>query len=136
MTTHNQYLRGFEFHNGYDIQNEVGTEVVSAFDGKVLSVDDYQHTIGSLGKNIIVKLAGTRLYCTVTYGHLNDFSVHEGQEIKIGQPVGHMGNTGLNKNFPPHLHIEGQSEGYRFDLADYIPKLKGVNLGDKVLSQE
>src|SRR5882757_2188533 len=38
------------------------------------------------------------------YGHLNDFNVHEGQQVKRGQLIGHIGNN--NGMYDAHLHFE------------------------------
>jgi len=46
----------------------------------------------------------TLKYADSLYGHLNDFNVREGQEVKRGQLIGHIGNNfGM---YDAHLHFE------------------------------
>lgn len=46
----------------------------------------------------------TLKYVDSLYGHLNDFNVREGQEVKRGQLIGHIGNNfGM---YDAHLHFE------------------------------
>jgi murein DD-endopeptidase MepM/ murein hydrolase activator NlpD len=85
-------------HQGIDIAGPIGTPVVAAADGVVVAssyqgggygnVIDIQHSDGS----------------TTRYGHNNRLIASVGQNVKQGQHVADMGNTGRSTG--PHLHFE------------------------------
>ena len=140
MTTYNQSLGSYVFHDGYDIQNDIGADVISPFAGEILSTD-YNHDANGIGKNIILKFGESDFNCQITFGHLNDFMVVAGQEVRQGQLLGHIGDTGLfagfgetgiREYFPSHVHVAGTCWGAPIDIANYIPALKGVKIGSQV----
>lgn len=56
---------------------------------------------------------GYRLYieydqCIMMFAHLEDFYVKEGQEVKAGEVIGKMGNTGYGSG--THLHVSAFSK--------------------------
>lgn len=97
---------GGRLHQGLDIFAPRGTPLVAAADGIVT-----QKYIGALpGKSIeITGEKGVQFF----YAHLEDW--HEGlelgQEVKRGQVIGYVGNTGNAISTPPHLHFEYQPLG-------------------------
>ena len=89
------------YHHGDDIFGQLGQPLVAVTDGTVFSV----------GWN---KIGGNRLWLLdeqgnqFYYAHLSAFSTAavNGAEVKAGQVVGFMGNTGDAEGTPPHLHFE------------------------------
>jgi hypothetical protein len=102
---------GRRSHHGVDIFAPRGTPVVAAADG-VVSV-----RTSNLGGQVIWlrdRRGGRRLY----YAHLNDWAVADGAEVKIGDVIGYIGNTGNARTTPPHLHFgvyeRGPADPYPF----------------------
>lgn len=75
------------FHAGIDIAAQVGSEVRAVQDGQVKRVGDSPE----LGKYVLID-HGQGAY--TLYGELARAVVSEGQDIKAGQTVGEVGNTG------------------------------------------
>lgn len=99
-------------HTGIDITGDIGTPIMAAGDGEVIyaghgvyrggdDVDDDPY-----GNAIVIKHSfryqGEELF--TLYGHLDEILVKKGQQVKAGDLIGLMGNTG--KTTGPHLHFE------------------------------
>ncbi|PPK69642.1 peptidase M23-like protein [Actinokineospora auranticolor] len=84
-------------HYGIDIANRIGTPIVSVADGTVIEAG----TASGFGLWVRVQHEdGT----VSVYGHVNDYVVREGQQVKAGQLIAHIGNRGQSTG--PHLHFE------------------------------
>jgi len=84
-----------EFHNGLDICGNKGTPIVAPADGVVYRRGQHRY----LGKYIRINHGRG---VTTTYGHLSGHSVERGQQVKRGEVIGFMGNTG--RSVGTHLH--------------------------------
>lgn len=93
-------------HNGVDIINEAGTEIYAAASGYVLYAG-YQPSYG-----YVVSIDHGYGYKTV-YAHLSEILVEEGAEVKKGELVALMGNTGYSTG--DHLHFEIRYNDVPFD---------------------
>lgn len=89
------------FHTGLDIANPngmVGDPITPCMDGTVI----YEGEIfWGYGKHIIIDHGDN---ISSVYAHLDKIYVYKGQEVKIGDEIGKMGNTGWSTG--PHLHLE------------------------------
>jgi len=85
-----------QFHGGVDFSAVTGTTIMAALDGVVSVVSENW----LYGKYII--LTHSNGYKTL-YGHLNKFSVKEGDRVARGSKIGETGNTGYSTG--PHLHF-------------------------------
>jgi peptidoglycan LD-endopeptidase LytH len=90
---------GAREHHGLDIFAPRGTRVVSATDGRVSRVDD----TGRGGRIVWVWDPDRRL--NLYYAHLDEQLVSQGQQVRAGDPIGTVGNTGNARGTPPHLHF-------------------------------
>lgn len=89
-------------HRGDDLTSDKGTPVYAAQDGVVIYAD-YQYSYG----NCVVLDHGAGLdgnRWTTLYGHMDDYTVEEGQTVKAGELIGHVGTTGNSTG--NHLHFE------------------------------
>lgn len=86
-----------KFHDGIDFGGKLGYDIFSAADGVVTSVKYNRY----LGNNIVIK---HKYGYQTTYGHLKSFNVELGQEVKKGDVIGAMGNTGNSTGV--HLHYK------------------------------
>jgi len=98
------------YHDGLDLMPGYGTTIVSATDGVVVKAE---HS-GSLGVHVIIYDGG---YYTMVYGHMIEGSIPSnivpGAAVKMGDPIGQVGNTGHST--APHLHYEIHDEGTPVD---------------------
>ncbi len=92
-----------EFHPGMDFAAPEGTEIHSTGDGIVLRADAIARGYG----NHVVINHGYG-YETL-YGHMTQYVVHVGQQVKRGQLIGYVGSTGLST--APHVHYEVRKGG-------------------------
>lgn len=95
-------------HLGVDIWGDAETTVYNPIAGKVHSWQNNDNP-GDYGPTIILEhdLDGLKLYSL--YGHLSQESLlglEVGMPMKLGEPVGHFGDTAENGGWPPHLHFQ------------------------------
>jgi hypothetical protein len=84
-------------HKGLDFAAAHGTPVYATGDGKV----SMAYFSDSYGKVVYLDHG---FDFESRYAHLSDFAVSAGQNVKRGQLVGYVGNTG--NSVAPHLHYE------------------------------
>ena len=85
------------FHGGLDMAAKQGSDVYSSMEGEVSFVGNQ----GGYGNLIIIKHS---LGYETRYGHLLNFAVKQGQNVKKGEKIGEVGQTGRATG--PHLHFE------------------------------
>jgi hypothetical protein len=86
-------------HEGIDIFAPKLTPAIAAADGYITGVRE-----GGLGgKTVWLRPEGKNY--TLYYAHLDKQLVQEGQQVKKGDVVGLVGNTGNAKYTPSHLHF-------------------------------
>lgn len=91
-------LKKMRPHNGIDLTAPRGTDIYATADGIVIQAS---YTTGGYGKKIMVDHGFG--YKTL-YGHCSKILVEKGQEVKRGEVIGLVGNTGLS--ISSHLHYE------------------------------
>jgi murein DD-endopeptidase MepM/ murein hydrolase activator NlpD len=91
-----------KWHNGLDFGAPVGTPVLAAEDGIVVSVEDQDRYCyrGAYGKYVAIK-HGNGL--TTLYAHLSLYKVSQGAQVKRGDVIGYVGKTGYATG--AHLHF-------------------------------
>ncbi len=98
-------------HHGVDIFAPRGTPVVAAVDGAV------SNQVSNLGGQV-VWLRDARWRRSIYYAHLHDWAVADGAQVKAGDVIGYVGNTGNARTTPPHLHFgvyeRGPADPYPF----------------------
>jgi murein DD-endopeptidase MepM/ murein hydrolase activator NlpD len=92
-----------KMHQGIDISGPIGTPVVAAADGVVVTSEFHNNGYGNL---IEIRHSDGSI---TRYGHNNRLVANVGQLVKQGQHISDMGNTG--QTTAPHLHFELQIEG-------------------------
>lgn len=97
-------LGDWRVHNGTDIKCELGSLVVSAAPGTILSVcDDDRY-----GKVVIVRHEdGSMLY----YCGLAETTVKDGDNVQSGQKLGTIGVVPSECEDEPHLHLMAMCDG-------------------------
>jgi len=99
------------FHAALDISNKAGTKIIATADGKV----SYAARKALLGKLVTIDHGYGRV---TRYAHLKKILVKPGQQVKRGDVIGLMGNTGRSTG--PHLHYEVRINGTPIDPVKYI----------------
>ena len=98
-------------HSGMDFAGSVGTPVFATGNGVVTKVEN---TFFGYGKYIMVNHG---FGYETRYAHLHTMTVAVGQEVKRGEQIGTLGNTG--KSTGPHLHYEVRYLGNPIDPMKY-----------------
>lgn len=91
-------------HYGLDFAAPLGTPIYAAADGVVIEAGP------ASGFGLWVRIQHDDGTVTV-YGHMQDFSVREGQHVKAGEQIARTGNRGQSTG--PHLHFEVWEAGSR-----------------------
>lgn len=105
-------------HEGIDVLSPEGTAVRASAAGKVIFAgqgpEDY-------GLTVIVFHSGR---WTTTYSFLSKVTVKEGDEVKAGERVGLVGETGMATE--PQLHFEVRKNRVALDPVKFLPKVKAA----------
>jgi len=103
------FTRASDFHKGLDLSAPIGTPVYAAADGVVSFAGQYplRESVNwwRFGNVVVVNHLG---HFVTIYGHCDTIKVHRGQELKQGQVIATVGNTGWSTN--SHLHYEVRSD--------------------------
>lgn len=86
-------------HTGIDISAKYGTYIRSAIEGKVIEVS----SVGNYGKHLKIQSKSDPNIVTL-YAHCSKILVKKGDNIKIGDKIARVGNTGNVTG--THLHFE------------------------------
>lgn len=101
-----------KMHSGIDFAASIGTPIYATADGRVDVVD-----VKFSGYGKVVEIDHGFGYRT-RYAHMHDFAVRTGQNVKRGDLIGYVGNTGLST--APHLHYEVLINGHQVDPVHYF----------------
>jgi len=109
-------------HEGLDFNAPVGTPIVAAADGVVLTAE-YASDFGNMvdidhGDGLISR-----------YAHLSKFRIQAGRLVRRGETIGEVGSTGRSTG--PHLHFEVRMHGVPQNPAILLklpPKLANASL--------
>ncbi len=110
------------FHYGLDFGNKQGTPVYATADGVI----KYAESKKNLGKYISIQ---HKFGYQTVYAHLYKYLVKVGDEVKRGQIIALLGNTGRSTG--AHLHYEILRYNKHRNPYDYLNKLED----DIILSQ-
>lgn len=105
-----------EYHKGIDLVGLDDITVYSIVDGTVRTA----YEKNGAGNYVVVTMADGR---RVFYMHLKSFKVKTGAKVKVGEPIGIMGNTG--NSFGAHTHLEIRPKGTTSSSLD-INEFTGI----------
>lgn len=106
-------------HNGIDFKMEIGEPIRSIKEG-IITVKDFGNV--NAGKTVFVKWSDGK---TAIYGHLNEFTVSNGQHVQPGDLLGYAGNTGFSTG--SHLHFGLKEWGRFINPSPYIEQIQHMN---------
>jgi murein DD-endopeptidase MepM/ murein hydrolase activator NlpD len=108
--------RGRKHHDGIDIPAPQGTSILSVDHGVVVYADNGIRGYG----NMIVIAHQDEIY--TVYAHNKKHFVEKGDEVKKGQLIAQVGNTGRSTG--PHLHFEIRVKNKVRNPAQYLSAKK------------
>ncbi len=120
----NQITNGYQNHGGVDVvkkQNQLAP-IIAHSGGIVVMVQTGQKnqkgSTGNASYGNFVKIKHPNGYFTL-YAHLKDVYVKKGEQVKQGQKIGYMGDSG--NAYGAHLHFElRNSKDVRIDPTYYL----------------
>ncbi|MFG1654104.1 M23 family metallopeptidase [Micromonospora sp. NPDC049275] len=104
-------VRWGKLHTGVDLVVPEGTPYVAVHDGLVTKAGWF----GGYGYAVIVQHSDGS---EAIYGHSSALSVKEGQQVKAGDQLGLVGQTG--HAYGTHLHLELHVKGAPIDPVPYL----------------
>lgn len=107
-------------HRGLDLAGPQGTRVGTIANGIV--IESVPTDSGGLGAHVVVEHRIDGMQVRSVYAHLvaGSPAVKVGDEVKTGQLVGLLGNTGASTG--PHLHLETIVDGSHVDPQKFLNK--------------
>lgn len=106
---------GYYGHKGIDIAAGQGAPVYAADDGTVILAEWYY----GYGNCVMIDHGDL----VTVYGHLDEISVSDGQQVEAGEAVGTVGSTGYVTGYSLHFEVRSDSseEAERLNPLDYLP---------------
>ncbi|WP_059170991.1 peptidoglycan DD-metalloendopeptidase family protein [Bacillus sp. FJAT-27445] len=98
-------------HKGIDIAGSLGSPVKAVFDGEIIK----SYLSSTYGNAILIEHPNG--FVTV-YAHLDQRQAEEGDQVKKGEQIGTMGNTGVSTGV--HLHFEIHQSEWTFEKENAI----------------
>ena len=99
------------FHHGLDLAAPEGTQILAFADGYV----DFVGEGDSYGKYVQLRHSD---HVTTLYAHCSDLLLPKGTQVKMGDPIALVGDTGMATG--PHLHFEVKVDGVWHDPIYYL----------------
>ena len=107
------------YHTGIDIAMAQGTDILAGHDGEVTLAGE----AGGYGLCVAIKGEAYEDHTLTTkYGHCSQLLVSVGQEVKAGDVIARVGNTGNSTG--AHLHLEVLLDG------EYVNPMYFADTGD------
>ena len=101
-------------HEGIDLLAPEGSAVRASAAGKVIFAGQGPEAYGLT----VILFHGGRW--TTTYSFLQKVTVKEGDQVKLGERIGLVGDTGLAEE--PQLHFEVRRNRVPLDPAKFLPR--------------
>jgi murein DD-endopeptidase MepM/ murein hydrolase activator NlpD len=101
-----------KMHHGIDFAANIGTPIYATADGKIAVVD-----VKFSGYGKVIEIDHGFGYRT-RYAHMHGFAVRLGQQVKRGDLIGYVGDTGVST--APHLHYEVLINGVQVNPVHYF----------------
>ncbi len=112
---YSETMADWRTHDGVDIEAPLGTQVLAACSGTVLSVSDDD----LMGTTVVIDHGDG---CETTYANLqNETTVSPEQYVSAGQVIGAVGDSSLAEAaLAPHLHFSVTKDGAIVDPQEFL----------------
>ena len=121
------FTKIIKFHHGVDFAAPQGTPVYATGDGVVIRVDNRSSGYGNH-----IRIDHGYGYMSL-YAHLYKYNVKKNQNVKRGDLIGYVGNTGRSN--APHLHYEIFKDGVRINPINFYYGSLTAKEYDELLKQ-
>lgn len=101
-----------KMHTGIDFAAPIGTPIYATADGKI---EEVSIKFSGYGKMVVIDHG---FGYKTRYAHMHDFAVRSGQNVKRGELIGYVGDTGIST--APHLHYEVMMNGVLINPVHYF----------------
>lgn len=101
-----------KMHTGIDFAAPIGTPIYATADGKI---EEVSVKFSGYGKMVVIDHG---FGYKTRYAHMHDFAVRTGQNVKRGELIGYVGDTGIST--APHLHYEVMMNGVLINPVHYF----------------
>lgn len=101
-----------KMHTGIDFAAAIGTPIYATADGVI---EEVSVKFSGYGKMVVIDHG---FGYKTRYAHMHDFTVRNGQNVKRGELIGYVGNTGLST--APHLHYEVMLNNVHINPVHYF----------------
>lgn len=105
------FTKARKMHYGMDFTAPRGTPIYASGDGVVLRADQ-----GAAGYGKHIRIDHGYGYVSL-YAHLSKYNVRKRQQVKRGDIIGFVGNTGRSQ--APHLHYEIHKNGRKINPINF-----------------
>jgi len=105
------FTKARKMHFGMDFSAKKGTPIYASGDGKVTRADN-----NSSGYGKHIRISHDYGYLSL-YAHLSKYNVERGQQVKRGDLIGFVGNTGRSE--ASHLHYEVWKDNDRINPINF-----------------
>ena len=113
--SYNATTRDWRVHNGMDIAAEEGTKVCAAADGTVYTIYEDE----TMGMTVVIRHEDG--YITKYASLAEEVLVKSGDTVKLGQPIGYVGNTALlEAAIGYHVHFSVSRSDEPVDPAQFL----------------
>ena len=117
-------MRGTRQHRAIDIKAKKGARILAAKAGVVKARGRHK----TAGKWLEIQHDGGLV---TRYLHLNGFAKRPGQQVRGGQCIGRVGDTGNARNVGPHLHFEWVHKRQKQDPMPHLRRLARLKPGKR-----
>lgn len=111
-------MRGGRKHQGVDIAASFGTPVLATHSG-IVTHADYESFGRGYGNVVVIE--GERFHSVSA--HLSKIAVHVGDEVKQGQYIGNVGESGWVSGVHLHYELRLKTLDNKFEVVDPATKI-------------
>ncbi len=121
-TRRSPFTKQIDFHPGIDMAAQVGTPIYAPADGRVVFAGrmSLRQSVAWWRYGNMVAMRNGDRFITL-FGHCDEILVRSGQQVKQGEVIARVGNTGWSTS--PHLHYEVRARNDEGDFEPVDPRI-------------
>ncbi len=121
-TRRSPFTKQIDFHPGIDMAAQVGTPIYAPADGKVVFAGrmSLRQSVAWWRYGNLVAIRNGDRFITL-FGHCDEVLVRSGRNVKQGELIARVGNTGWSTS--PHLHYEVRARNDEGEFEPVDPRI-------------